>query len=205
MEIKTLGEKLVLLKQRLAETENIRGKNNELLCKIEKSVERLAELIGGENEEKKLIEELAKEIGSVGKETAPSTPQRAHSTQNRMALLTEDEFAKTPQYMRGRMALEKVNAIIEDINTVFDRKRETLNTPKEKMTLETKRRIAQYRETDCKEVAGSVYITEQNIKDAMPLPALKQNPSYKNTFSILRHHGRIREVRKGGVLMVVLL
>lgn len=66
---------------------------------------------------------------------------------------------------------------------------------------------------DCEEVQERYFITEADIKNVMQNSVAKQSPSAtfkldplgRSILAILRHFGRIREIRTPGVVRFVIL
>lgn len=66
---------------------------------------------------------------------------------------------------------------------------------------------------ECEEVQERCFITEADIKAAMqgqaaranPTAVFKLDPIGRSTLAILRHFGRIREVRTRGIVRFVIL
>ena len=59
---------------------------------------------------------------------------------NRMIKISEIEFEGVPQYMRGRLSLDRINAAVDLFNRVIDEKYTLLRMNPAKMSVEMRQR-----------------------------------------------------------------
>ncbi|XP_034239156.1 spindle and kinetochore-associated protein 1-like [Thrips palmi] len=114
--------------------------------------------------------------------------------------LTVDEFEKVPKYMKGRVTYEKLNAFIEVFNKVLLQKYTIFK--KKKSTL--KKRDAdlwnEFNKQELKETKGLYFCVGNDFKTFNGFSLDKMS---LNMITILRHCGRLRELRTGGILRYV--
>ncbi|ESN92348.1 hypothetical protein HELRODRAFT_181546 [Helobdella robusta] len=114
----------------------------------------------------------------------------------------EDEngskFTKLPKkYMIGRLSVEKINNTIDTLNQVCGCKYDILITHKSKQTDKIRNAIREYKNEENGETKGFNFITENDIKQ---FGQIKIDKSLFSILTILRHCGRIREVRGGNLV-----
>ncbi|XP_026288753.1 spindle and kinetochore-associated protein 1-like [Frankliniella occidentalis] len=114
--------------------------------------------------------------------------------------LTLDEFEKTPKYLRGRVTYEKINGFIEVFNKVLTSKYAVFK--KKKSTLKKKDADLwnAYFKQELKETKGLYFCVADDFKN---LNGCVLDKASLNMLTILRHCGRIRELRTGGILRYV--
>ena len=106
-----------------------------------------------------------------------------------------------PKYLRGRIPLDKINAIVEGFNKVLGEKYVLMNHDASKqraLSVGDKQKIQEWRQ-QVLEDDPRPFVTEGDLKGH-----LKMDPSTRNILTIIRHVGRMREVRSRGLLRYVL-
>jgi len=119
--------------------------------------------------------------------------------------LTLEELHTIPSYLLGRFKLDKINTAIRELNVLFTDKYTLLQYQPSKMTKKQRDRYWNYRESINEESKGKWYITEKDIKENWPNCQFRLDPIGRAVISILRHMGRMKEVRGGGHLRFVLV
>ena len=122
---------------------------------------------------------------------------------------------------------DKLNQQLNALNRLFTEKYSILRLNPAKMSNEQRQRyyvgqliftlftkciVQDWKEVECDEVQGRFFITEADIKNASTAAAGKNNNGIvfkfdsvgRSILSILRHLGRIREMRTPGVVRIVL-
>jgi hypothetical protein len=148
----------------------------------------------------KLMEEDA---GSVHRSTVPWTVRD----------LTPTEFEAVPKYLRGRLILERVNQLARQLTSLFDDKYALLqrvqrNVPMT-LTAEQRQRLSTWRDEehallndhDQHGTGTCWFVTDGDLRAA----SVKLDPATRTMLSILRHLGRLRELRTPGIVRYVLL
>lgn len=111
--------------------------------------------------------------------------------------------------MRGRLTLEKINAGVTFINRTLRERYIFLKQNPAKLNGEARQRWYAMRETETEETTGRWYVTETDLKNALAGNAsnsgFKLDSTGRAVLAILRHLGRIKEVRGGGVIRYVYL
>lgn len=102
------------------------------------------------------------------------------------------------RYIRGRLTQTKVNEAIEALNSVFEEKYALLAIPSSKLKEAQRRRILEFRAAETDACAGYLFVTEVDVKESKQV-TFKMDSSGKNIVTILRHCGRVKEVRGGGL------
>jgi hypothetical protein len=112
---------------------------------------------------------------------------------SRIALLTVTELNDVPQYMKGRLTLDKVNTAIEEVNALLNRKFTLWTMPIAKIDEGSRDVYHAFRESETPETKGTVFITDAELKQHCP--SFKMDASARGLTQLLRHLGRVREVR----------
>ncbi|KAJ3130176.1 hypothetical protein HK098_005423 [Nowakowskiella sp. JEL0407] len=112
----------------------------------------------------------------------------------RIEALSVDEFNSLPKYLVGRATLEKLNSALELVNGIYQDMYTMIHTSSLKLTREQKDRLWAHKQCETEETAGKPFITESDVKDS----GFKMDNVGRALFAILRHLGRIKEVRGGG-------
>lgn len=116
----------------------------------------------------------------------------------RMALVTEAELAGAPQYMRARLDVGKVNAAVAEASKVLSAKYALLSTPLSQLRSEAERkRHLALKTLEQGSEKGTFFFSEEELKAAGP--PLKQDATGRNVLAVLRHVGRLKEFKHGGV------
>lgn len=116
--------------------------------------------------------------------------------------ISSDELNSLPQYMKGRLTLDKVNAAVNDMAAYADANAQLIAAPRKKLTENTLERALELREIASDEpMKGNYFLLESDIKG----PTLKLDNTGKAILTVLRHLGRITERRIGHNRVIVLL
>ncbi|KAE9445415.1 hypothetical protein C3L33_22687, partial [Rhododendron williamsianum] len=125
--------------------------------------------------------------------------------------ITSDELDSLSSYMRGRLTLDKVNAVINEMSTYAEANAQLITAPRKKLSDNMFDKALELREIGSTEaVKGKHFFLETDIKG----PSLKLDNTGKAILtvsvvsicqSVLRHLGRIRETRIGHHRVYILL
>ncbi|CAJ2655549.1 unnamed protein product [Trifolium pratense] len=108
--------------------------------------------------------------------------------------VTGSELDSLSSYMRGRLTLEKVNAVITDMASYAEANAQLLTAPKKRLAENLWEKALEIRDIGATEgVKGKHFFLEADIKG----PALKLDNTGKAILTVLRHLGRISETRVG--------
>lgn len=119
--------------------------------------------------------------------------------QNCVTHLTEAEFNHVPKYMKSnRITVQAVNKFIDDFNRAVAAKYTLLAIPKKELKTAELLKHQQYRRQEVPETKGLTFITENDVVPSM-------GRKMHDMAVILRHCGRIREVRGKGLVRFVVL
>ncbi|KAL3865690.1 hypothetical protein ACJMK2_043054 [Sinanodonta woodiana] len=116
--------------------------------------------------------------------------------------LTVEEFEAVPKYMKGRMNYKQVNAMIDEMNKAYGVKYKLLKQKKSSLNDVNRKRYELYKLQESKETAGCYFIIDDDIKD---VSVKKMDNTTRSILTILRHCGRIKEVRGGRLTRYVLI
>ncbi|KAK3608167.1 hypothetical protein CHS0354_034125 [Potamilus streckersoni] len=173
--------------------------------------------------ESKVIEENGKPCDSEVKEDLPpvGNSNNSNSQQSKEPLkksfqeqninnvyqpeiqyLTVEEFEAVPKYMKGRMNYKQVNAMIDEMNKAYGAKYKLLKQKKSSLNDVNRKRYELYKLQESKDTAGCYFIVDDDIKE---FSVKKMDNTSRSILTILRHCGRIKEVRGGRLVRYVLV
>jgi len=140
-------------------------------------------------------------------EPSKKPSSRAKSSKNsrtveisKMEYVKVNEFDATPKYIRGRLTREQVNLTIDVMHTAMQKKYKILSMNRSKLSDQDLKRVTVYKESESKDTQGLQFVIEADFKD---LANHKIDTSARTCFTILRHLGRLKEIRGGGVTRFV--
>jgi len=113
--------------------------------------------------------------------------------------ILQPEFDRIPAYMRGRTSIDQLNSIVVAFNEAVNEKYELLTKKFSQLSKQQKDSVIRFRDEDGKETMGQHFVVEQDLKSK--LNGREMTFLNKTGIPMLRHLGRIREIRGGGKLV----
>ncbi|CAH2296678.1 spindle and kinetochore-associated 1 [Pelobates cultripes] len=117
-----------------------------------------------------------------------------------MELLTVQEFANVPAYMKNRLPYEHINSLIEDINKAVVGKYKIFYQPLKSLNNVARKQLCRFKEEETKDTKGQFFVVDQDIRE---FTQVKVDKRFHSMLSILRHCHRIREIRSKGLVRYV--
>ncbi|XP_050185105.1 spindle and kinetochore-associated protein 1 [Myiozetetes cayanensis] len=145
--------------------------------------------------------EPAKRPEHAKKPEPAKQPAKAKRVIKNMALITAEEFALVPAYLKGRLGYNQINAVIEEINKAVVGKYKIMHRPLKSMTFTARNLYSRFIEEETKDTKGEFFIVDADIKAFTQLTLDKR---FHNILSILRHCHRLREVRSGKLVHYII-
>lgn len=151
-------------------------------------------------------------VGKVASTTNPGTIQAP----SEIPAITLEEFETVPKYMRGRLTREKVNGGVEFLNRVILDKYTFLRQNPAKLPPDQRQKYYDWKDCETEETVGKVFVTETDVKTALgakggpggpgvPGTTFKLDSTGRAILAIMRHCGRIKEIRGNGMTRFVVL
>ncbi|KAJ8904061.1 hypothetical protein NDN08_000590 [Rhodosorus marinus] len=107
--------------------------------------------------------------------------------------LTASELKSAPQYVVGRLTLEKVNDTVNVLNRLIRDKYQLLRRPMRELSSKQLNQVQAYQDEELSaELGNSPFISSNDIKAC---PEIRPAATAKSILNLLRHCKRIREVR----------
>ncbi|NXG02334.1 SKA1 protein, partial [Sakesphorus luctuosus] len=122
----------------------------------------------------------------------PKKPEKEKRFIKEMALITAEEFADVPAYLKGRLTCDQINAVVQEINKAVVSKYKIMHQPLKSMPVAARNLYQRFIEEETKDTKGQFFIVEADLKE---FTVLKVDKRFHNILSILRHCHRVREVR----------
>mmetsp|Transcript_9910 Transcript_9910/g.30291 ORF Transcript_9910/g.30291 Transcript_9910/m.30291 type:complete len:272 (+) Transcript_9910:126-941(+) len=160
-------------------------------------------------QQKIALSERSNNLPPAGEMCAESSPvpqavnRRSQPASPQIPFLTASELRAAPQYLRGRLTLEKVNDAVEALNGLLKSKYLLLRRPMRELTSEELNVVQVFHEQEFVEGAnGETFISSADVRGC---EKLRPDSLAKGVLSLLRHFKRVREIRgpKGLRLYVV--
>ncbi|XP_062340007.1 spindle and kinetochore-associated protein 1 isoform X2 [Osmerus eperlanus] len=137
-------------------------------------------------------------------DTPPSQPENPRKTSKNhireMPFITITEFENIPQYMKGRMSFDQLNAAVQSLNSAVTGKYKILQ--QKTMNNATRKLHQRFKDEETKDTKGQHFVVEADIKE---FTQLKVDKRFQGILNMLRHCQRLRELRGGGITRYVLL
>ncbi|KAG9263331.1 spindle and kinetochore-associated protein 1 [Astyanax mexicanus] len=158
-------------------------------------------------------EQPAAQSGQLAVQSRPADVQTAPPEQDQprkpprvlikeMEFITVQEFDTIPQYMKGRVTYDQLNAAVKSINTAVTSKYKILHQPVKTLTSATRKLHQRFKDQENKDTKGQYFVVEEDLKD---LAQLKVDKRFVGMLNMLRHCQRLKELRGGGLTRYVLL
>ncbi|KAK7116830.1 SKA complex subunit 1-like [Littorina saxatilis] len=135
-----------------------------------------------------------KNVSSVGNKRPPPCPL--------MEYLTVDEFDDVPKYMKGRLSYQQANTVVDELNKAFTAKYKLMKIKKSTMNDSQRKRWDTLKMQESKDTKGVFFLVEDDIKE---WSSLKMSKETRTFLTLLRHCGRLCEIRGGGHVRYALI
>ncbi|KAI8614430.1 hypothetical protein BC830DRAFT_1127462 [Chytriomyces sp. MP71] len=134
-----------------------------------------------------------------------------------VALLSQAEFESLPKYLVNRLTLDKINSTLSDFNKLVSNKYVSLKIPHAKMTKPQRDRYWEHKKSCNDATKGKAFLMEREVKENWWVAtstkaaaeksggSFKLDPNGRSVLALIRHLGRIKEVRGGGDTRIVIL
>ncbi|KAJ3042272.1 Spindle and kinetochore-associated protein 1 [Rhizophlyctis rosea] len=124
-----------------------------------------------------------------------------------IAPVTVAEFDLIPKYILGRITRDRLNDMLSELSILIRDKQTLLKTPQSQLNKSQRDVYYEHKRSSNDDTKGKAFITEKDIKDKHSWSAstFKLDPAGRSVVAILRHLGRIKEVRGGGQTRLVVL
>ncbi|CAG8758912.1 11613_t:CDS:2, partial [Ambispora leptoticha] len=146
--------------------------------------------------QERILAQSAVTITSTSTTTKSTNGNSASSSS--LSYITIPEFDTVPKYILNRLTREKINEAIDDFNKLLADKYRILKMNTSSMNQNLKARYWEYKEAITEETKGKKFITENDIKNTNLKINLKMDATGRAIFAVLRHVGKLKEVRGGG-------
>lgn len=119
----------------------------------------------------------------------------------KLAYLTVEEFDEIPKYIKGRTSYDQVNNAIDEIHKVITAKYKILRLPRSAMGEPVMKKYKAFKEAEIPDTEGEYFFIDDDLKT---YSQLKLDSTGRAILTMLRHCGRLREVRGKKLLRYVL-
>ncbi|XP_066021559.1 spindle and kinetochore-associated protein 1 [Pocillopora verrucosa] len=119
----------------------------------------------------------------------------------KLAYLTVEEFDQIPKYIKGRTSYDQVNNAIDEIHKVITAKYKILRLPRSAMGEPVMKKFKAFKEAEIPDIEGEYFFIDDDLKT---YSQMKMDSTGRAILTMLRHCGRLREVRGKKLLRYVL-
>uniref|UniRef100_A0A3P9KB37 SKA complex subunit 1 n=1 Tax=Oryzias latipes TaxID=8090 RepID=A0A3P9KB37_ORYLA len=119
-----------------------------------------------------------------------------------MGFITTLEFESIPQYMRGRVSYEQLNAAVSSMNAAATAKYKILHQPVKGLSNHARKLHQRFKDQENKETKGQFFVVEEDIRE---FTQMKVDKRFQGILNMLRHCQRLRELRGGGLTRYLFL
>lgn len=109
--------------------------------------------------------------------------------------ITVKEFEDVPKYIKGRMNYNQVNTMMDEINKAYKEKYKILAMKRTTLSDVNRKRYEKFKLQETKDTTGEYFIVDEDVKE---FSNLKLDSVYRSCLTLLRHCGRMKEIRGGG-------
>ncbi|XP_026221641.1 spindle and kinetochore-associated protein 1 isoform X2 [Anabas testudineus] len=145
-------------------------------------------------------------IKNEAAEVQAAPPQNAKkpnkSYVREMDVITMQEFESIPQYMKGRISYDQLNATVQTINTAVAAKYKILQQSVKTLNNHARKLHQRFKEQETKDTKGQYFVVEEDIRE---FTQMKVDKRFQGILNMLRHCQRLRELRGGGLTRYMLL
>lgn len=113
--------------------------------------------------------------------------------------LSPEEFEALPKYLRGRMPIDRVNGMIEDLNRIFCEKYTILKANPAKLPFDQRQRFYDWKGMENDETKGRFFVTDGDLK----AKSVRMDQTGRNILTLIRQAGRFKESRSPGVVRYI--
>ncbi|XP_030625989.1 SKA complex subunit 1 [Chanos chanos] len=141
------------------------------------------------------------EVHSAPQEQEP--PKKSQRNQiKEMEFITVQEFESIPQYMKGRLRYDQLNAAVQTINKAVVGKYKILHQPLKNLTNVTRKLHQRFKDEETEDTKGQFFVVDADIQE---FGQVKVDKRFVNMLNMLRHCQRLRETRGGRLTRYVLV
>ncbi|XP_034052722.1 spindle and kinetochore-associated protein 1 [Gymnodraco acuticeps] len=214
--IKKLGQELSVVGGLLEQFEKCVGQQREELRHLKGLEESFKENVGGVQHMKDNVPaHMPKKRGPANggeaalKQDEAVQPAQQHPVRKSnkscirsMDVITVPEFESIPQYMRGRVSYDQMNAAVQSINTAVTAKYKILHQSMKTLNNYTRKLHQRFKEQETKDTKGQNFVVQEDIQE---FSKIKVDKRFQGILNMLRHCQRLREMRGGGLTRYMLL
>lgn len=116
----------------------------------------------------------------------------------KMQLVTIQEFESVPKYMKGRFKYEQINKFVDEFNNALEGKYKLLSIPRKELKPAQLKVWQKLKSQENAETKGLFFCTEDDLKI---YGNIKLDKASLNMLTILRHCGKVKEIRGPGPIV----
>jgi len=125
------------------------------------------------------------------------TPSQEGEEDQIVKLPSQEQFARVPKYMRGRLTFEKLQEVIEVVKYSIQHKQQTIAIPRGQQSVAVRDQVMLWRDQETEETKDRFFVTREDIS----AKANEKNldvATLKTGLQVLRHVGSLTLISGGG-------
>ncbi|XP_028407141.1 spindle and kinetochore-associated protein 1-like [Dendronephthya gigantea] len=142
------------------------------------------------------------EKGQLASTTVERKPKVKVANYHKIGYLTTEEFDSVPKYLKGRLDYTHVNNAIDQIHQALAAKYKILSTKRIGMGEHVMKKYREFKEQETAETKGCYFFINKDLKE---FSSFKLDKVGQSILNILRHCGKLKEVRSGKLVRFVVL
>ncbi|XP_062276304.1 spindle and kinetochore-associated protein 1 [Scomber scombrus] len=119
-----------------------------------------------------------------------------------MEFITLPEFESIPQYMKGRVSYDQLNAAVQSINIAVAAKYKIFRQSVKTLNNQSRKLYQRFKDQETKDTKGQYFVVEDDFRE---FTQMKLDKRFQGILNMLRHCQRLREQRGGGLTRYMLL
>ncbi|GBN05896.1 Spindle and kinetochore-associated protein 1 [Araneus ventricosus] len=204
---KSLNAEIRDLRFQFKELRDLIKSGNEKVVELQNLVKRLEKL-------KKRLDHMEENFPAVFKPSVVQKEVNGHAkvacvknqpavTKNnrsieKMQFVTIQEFENVPKYMKGRFKYEQVNKFVEEFNNALEGKYKLLLMSRKELKPAQLKEWQKLKAQENAETKSLYFCTSDDLRD---YGNIKLDKASLNIMTILRHCGKVREIRGPGPII----
>ncbi|RVE71462.1 hypothetical protein OJAV_G00052070 [Oryzias javanicus] len=134
----------------------------------------------------------------AGKDSVDSQPapvenlkKSSRNVIKEMGFITTPEFEGIPQYMKGRVSYEQLNAAVSSLNAAATAKYKIFHQSVKGLSNHARKLHQRFKDQETKETKGQFFVVEEDIRE---FTQMKVDKRFQGILNMLRHCQRLREL-----------
>ncbi|CAB3988345.1 Spindle and kinetochore-associated 1 [Paramuricea clavata] len=149
-----------------------------------------------------VLKERDQAVSAESEKKAKVKPAAKTANYHKIDYLTTEQFDSVPKYLKGRLTYAQVNSAVDQIHQVLAAKYKILSTKRLGMGEHIMKKYREFKEQEMAETKGCYFFVDKDLKE---FSSFKLDKVGQSILNILRHCGKLKEVRGGKIVRFVVV